>query len=145
MTGLGDQSQWESAIKEFTIDHPVPDKLDLVDISMKYKESEMLSLCEQFLVLSGCPNTHRWMAKKNHGVKKNEYFLPVGKSQRNQLMLDILTSKEILGDEDNMCSILDHMSLIVGQVVINEYYMPSLPERIVRKNVRLVTSFLIVY
>ena len=72
MTGLGDQSQWESAIKEFTFDHPVPDKLDLVDISMKYKESEMLSLCEQFLVLSGCPNTHRWMAKKNHGVKKND-------------------------------------------------------------------------
>ena len=81
-------SNWEKAIKNY-ICNSCCEKLELIYTITRYcpvQSSDYLTLQQQFLVLSRIPNFHRWEAKKSSGVKKDEYFVPQGKSPRNQLI-----------------------------------------------------------
>ena len=75
-------SNWEKAIKNYMC-NPCCEKLELIYTITRYcpvQSSDYLTLQQQFLVLSRIPNFHRWEAKKD------EYFVPQGKSPRNQLI-----------------------------------------------------------
>ena len=63
---------------------------------------ENLNLSKQCTLLSAFPNYHHWTSKKNHGVKKDEYFITKRRSPRNKAVsLAILASNfQNLSDEN---------------------------------------------
>ena len=131
--GLGDASNWEKAIKNYMC-NPCCEKLDLIYAVSRYcpvQSSDYLTLQQQFSVLSSIPNFHRWEARKSSGVKKDEYFVPQGKSPRNQL-IRICTSEttdyDLIGD-------------IVLSVVNNEFAHTTSSSHIKNKKRRINAQF----
>ena len=124
---------WETQIKSYTIDHPECINLTMEDVTKEYNDDEELSLYQQFVVLSTCPNYHHWMAKKSHGVKKEEYFLINGKSPRNQLMSAVLSSATVRDEINEMCSVYDYITSILKYVKNNKFHLNSIPQLVVAR------------
>ena len=87
-TGLGNSADWDAAIKLYMSQSSQSN----VDITENYCDKNELTLREQFEVISLVPNLHHWLANRNHGVKMDEYFIPLGKSPRNQIIKKLYLS-----------------------------------------------------
>ena len=114
--------------------NPCCEKLDLIYTISRYspvQSSDYLTIQQQFSVLSSIPNFHRWEATKSSGVKKDEYFVPQGKSPRNQL-IRICTS----GTTD-----YDFIEDIVLSVINNEFAHTTSSSYIQNKRRRIHSQF----
>ena len=82
-------------------------------------------------ILSSIPNVHQCEARKSSGVRKDEYFVPQGKSPRNQL-IRICTSEttdyDMIGD-------------IVLSVINNEFAHATSSSHIKNKRRRIFFQF----
>ena len=97
MSGLGQSSDWDNAIKTHMMENR--QSTETFDVlNSVYDNRTDLTLQEQFHVLSFLPNYHHWKAKPNHGVKMEEYFIPTGKSPRNEVIKEMVCSYS--GDTD---------------------------------------------
>lgn len=133
--GLGEESFWEHTIKNYSINQNQA-KQDIVDIRSRYSSLEILTLEQQFHVLSVIPNFHRWSAKKTHGVKKDEYFLPKGNSPRNKLMNCLLSFKgsSFLPLQN------DYIRNILKLIIQKVYHIDVLPNNPVRRKSKNVVK-----
>ena len=110
------------------------EKLDLIYTTSRYypvQSSEYLTLQQQFSVLSSIPNFHRWKARKSSGVKNDEYFVPQGKSPRNQLI-------RICTSETNECNLIGDILL---SVISNEFAHTTSSSHIKNKRRRTHSQF----
>ena len=85
MDGLGPVDLWDQAVNSYVL-NSVANPQNTLEQCVNSFGDEDLSLQDQFKVLSVLPNYHRWQAKKNSGVKKEDYFMSYGKSPRNRIM-----------------------------------------------------------
>ena len=141
--GLETAEFLEKHIKNFSTDHPGIRNVNLREIFRDYEDDEELTLHQQFMLLSCCPNFHNWMARKNHGVKRTEYFLPHGKSPRNQLMSNVLFSSSLQHEFNELLAVNNHMKVILKHVLNDVYHVSSLPTR--KASVKKVYQFILCY
>ena len=133
VAGLGDTSNWEKAIKNYMC-NPCCKKLYLIYTISRYcpvQSSNYLTLQQQFSVLSSIPNFHRWEARKSSRVKKDKYFVPQGKSPRNQLIRICTletTDYDLIGD-------------ILLSVMNNEFAHTTSSSHIKNKRRRIQSQF----
>ena len=98
--GIGDTTLWETAIKNYGFEKSSEQPVSLDSITSNIPQGN-LSLSEQCTLLSAFPNYHHWTSKKNHAVKKDEYFIEKGRSPRNKAMSLAILAKNFqdLSDE----------------------------------------------
>ena len=127
MDGIGNNSLWKTTIKNYSYEKRSEQQVSLNSLLSKLPE-EHLELSQQCLLLSAFPNYHHWASKKNHGVKRDEYFITKGKSPRNKLMTLALLAKNFLGDPEEYYYINSKIKAVIQLVVEKRYHVDSLPE-----------------
>jgi hypothetical protein len=66
--------------------------------------------------------TAYWCVRKDHGVKKNEYFVPLGRSRRNYILNELVDSPN-----------LENVAIIVKCILDERYHINSPPTNLRKK------------
>lgn len=99
------------------MDHSVIIPINLSTMEDVFKDTEELSLSQQFQILSACPNFHHWISKANSGIKMHHYFVPMGRSPRNLVLGELE-----LGN-------LDLVRNIVMLILQDRYHIEQMPKK----------------
>ena len=128
----------ETSIKNYGFEKSSEQPVLLDSITSNIPQ-ENLNLSEQCTLLSAFPNYHHWSSKKNHGVKKDEYFITKGRSPRNKVMsLAILANNfQDLLEENEYFTVI--IRTIVKLVLEKNFHVDSIPE-ITKKSTKKKTT-----
>ena len=137
--GIGDTTLWETAIKNYGFEKSSEQPVSLDSITSNIPQGN-LSLSEQCTLLSALPNYHQWTSKKNHGVKKDEYFIEKGRSPRNKAMSLAILAKNFqdLSEENEYFTV--NIMTIVKLVLEKNYHVDSIPEITKRSSKKKTTT-----
>ena len=103
-------------IKNYAVDHLISTTPSFDKVT-SFNNKEELTLEEQFEILSACPNYHPWATKSVNGVKKHQYFVPLGSSPRNLII------EAIDEDKPNIDLIVNISKLVLA----NAHHISQVP------------------